>query len=47
MKNNMRGISIAAIVLVVVVALLGTFKLVAPMVSAPSPEYSGHFRHPR
>jgi arabinogalactan endo-1,4-beta-galactosidase len=38
MKNSMRGILVAAIVLVAVVALLGTFKLIAPPLSAPSPE---------
>ena len=38
MKNRKRGFLIAAIVLVAVVTLLGTFKLVAPILSAQSPE---------
>jgi arabinogalactan endo-1,4-beta-galactosidase len=37
MKNNRRGFLIAAIALVAVVAMLGMFKFVAPVLSAPSP----------
>jgi arabinogalactan endo-1,4-beta-galactosidase len=37
MKNYRRGILVAAIVLVAVAALLGTFKFLVPALTAPSP----------